>query len=384
MREIIFACSNRSEYGLVRPLLLEVILHPKTYSSIKTVLLLYSKAVVDCQNNANRDLYNANVEVRVDVKTVKKNAECMQEHFGRLVNYFCNSRGILADMLVLAGDRYESFAVAQAAFYRHIPFAQLFAGDISQGGHFDDHARHAISHLASILFPVNRVAHANLIKMRQKKSRVFFLGSPVVDEIAGLMKDQTKQDNYDVILSFNPMTLQDSEPVAGHVKATLEALNSIQSTVRLKCLVTEPNDEPGGEEIKQVYNDYKSKDWIQIVPSVGSPDYLYAIKGAKIVIGNSSSQLLEVPLLGKRSLLIGKRQKGRFKPKSVASLMVNVRPDKIKKAILKLISLPEPSPCLDYGEAGVSKKIMEVILRLSSVPNSLLVQKHENLPQINF
>lgn len=372
------SCSNRSEYGLVRPLLNEIAASNKYNNAFKATLVVYSDALNTCSVDASRDFDNTAISVvRWNGSGIKK-SESINEHLGRLVYKFSRNDFFGCDLLIVAGDRYESFALAQTAFYGRIPVAHLFGGDISNGGHFDDHVRHAMSHLASVHFPVNQTAYDNLISMRQVKSRVFLMGSPVVDELESVMKQSGESSICDVLISFNPMTLQSSIAVERDLRLTLDALELIQSQMELRCLATLPNHETGAQKIMDIYHEFYGKAWFHAVQSLGSPNYLFAIKNAKIVIGNSSSQVLEVPLLGQRCLLVGDRQKGRHKPSSVVHMATVIDAENMKETILSMLRSEAPPPCGDYGVAGVSRNILELVSQLIRMPRDSLVQK--NLP----
>lgn len=382
-KSVWISCSNRSEYGLIRPLLMEMAKGHKDGYAFRTTLIIYSDALITCNADAARDFNNTPVNVIRCRGTKIKEMESLNEHFGRLVYKFSRNGFCKCDLLIVAGDRYESFALEQAAFYQLIPIAHLFGGDISNGGHFDDHVRHAMSHLASVHFPVNRTAYDNLISMQQDKSRVFLIGSPVVDELTFLTETTGEPSICDVLISFNPMTLQSSNVVGRDLRLTLEALELIQDQIKLRCLATYPNHEPGAQELIDIYNEFEEKKWFKATQSLGSPKFLFAIKNSRIVIGNSSSQVLEVPLLGQRCLLIGDRQKGRHKPASVIHMPSVTDAYALKETILSMLKSEVPQPCRDYGVAGVSRNIVELINKLIKLPRNYLMQKNNPLPSFS-
>ncbi|PLX51034.1 MAG: hypothetical protein C0613_01565 [Desulfobulbaceae bacterium] len=383
IKSVWISCSNRSEYGLIRPLLKEMTERAEYEYVLRGTLILYSDALNNCSEDAFRDFKKSSIEIVQWRETKIKKDESLNEHFGRLVYGFSRNDFFKCDLLMVAGDRYESFALEQSAFYQRIPIAHLFGGDISNGGHFDDHVRHAMSHLASVHFPVNKTAYDNLIAMKQEESRVFLVGSPVVDDMVCITQTSGGESICDVLISFNPMTLQASNAVARDLRLTLEALELIQSQMKLRCLATCPNHEPGVQELLDVYNEFEGKEWFQLVESLGSPKYLYAIKESKIVVGNSSSQVLEVPLLGQRCLLIGDRQKGRHRPASVVHVPCVADAFFIKNTILGMLKSEAPAPCEDYGVPGVSRKIVEVVGQLNNLPRNILVQKNNPLPNLD-
>lgn len=374
-KRISFACSNRSEYGLIRPILREIAKSPNIPLEIQVIL--YSTAAKDCLPDVLNDFKNTRIVISSLVDSIPNEKEDIPSHYSRLTAFFMLNRYLIGDFLFVAGDRYEIFAIVTSAFYLKIPIAHAFGGDVSCGGHFDDNVRHAISHLSSIHFPVNPVARQNLINMMQNETRIFMCGSPVVDDIYDL--DSKRRYDYGVVISFNPMTTDHSGQTKEIVEWTLISIEKIQEKFRLNCLATMPNHEPGSGEIMDVYNKYAEHKWISIKTSLGTPDYLYAIRDSMLVLGNSSSQLLEAPILGKRSLVLGRRQQGRYTPNSAEVLLSPKSFNEIYNKIRNMLQTPEPNPIEDYGRPGVSKRIAELLLICAKMPTEILVNKEIRL-----
>jgi len=216
--------------------------------------------------------------------------------------------------------------------------------------------------------------------MHEEPSRIFHLGSPVVDEIAEVSRGNSKKYTWNIILSFNPMTLGPPDAVSASLGATLAAIDELSRTMPIQCLATRPNNEPGSREINRLIDAYNGRGWLEIADSLGSPAYLHAIKSASVVVGNSSSQLLEVPILGTHSLLIGDRQKGRHSPVTVSALPGAPTKEEIQEKIRFLLDSPRPTPCIDYGKEGVTDAILSVINRLMRLARTALVSKSTPLP----
>jgi UDP-hydrolysing UDP-N-acetyl-D-glucosamine 2-epimerase len=338
-------------------------------------LLLFSDAIGSCKSDAQRDYSSGSTRIDILESSARREGEAVGDHFARLVNLFTGDCLSKYDGVLIAGDRYENLALATRCFFERIPVIHFFGGDVSYGGHFDDHLRHAISHLASIHFPVNNTARENLLKMNEEPTRVIHLGSPVVDEIAAVSQGISKKYAWNIILSFNPMTLGPPDAVPASLRATLDAIDDLSRTMIIKCLATRPNNEPGSREINSLLDSYSDHDWLEVVDSLGSPAYLHAIKSASVVVGNSSSQLLEVPVLGTHSLLIGDRQRGRHSPVTVSFLPGTPTKEEIQGKMRILLDSPRPVPCVDYGKEGVTDAILSVINRLMRLSRTTLASK---------
>ena len=369
-KKITFICSNRSDYGLIRPILLEIVENLHLLEGIRFELVLISSAVTDCIDTVNFDFPRSDIDICLLHETVPENGEQISNHFPRI---FPCIYGISTDLLCVAGDRYEIFAICSFFFYKRTPIAHLYGGDISKGGHFDDNVRHAISMLASLHFPVNVEAEKNLKSLFQCESRIFMCGSPVVDDVSALSPN--KRFDHDILVSFNPMTTDFQDSTASLVSLTMEAVTRILDEENLTCLVTYPNHEDGSESIIDVYKKHFKNDKITFHKSLGTPDFLYAMRDAELVIGNSSSQLLEAPIIGVKSLVIGKRQLGRYMPLGVSSLLEPKAASVIQEKIKELIFSPSVEPTSDYGVAPVSQRIVGILRHMVSLPPELLISK---------
>ena len=89
------------------------------------------------------------------------------------------------DLVVVLGDRYETFAAAQAAMYMRLPMAHLFGGDVTEGA-IDESIRHAISKMSHLHFTSNADSTRRLAQLGEDPSRIFTVGSPGIDSIKRL------------------------------------------------------------------------------------------------------------------------------------------------------------------------------------------------------
>ncbi len=378
-KSLLIAASNRSDFGLLRAFILRLGQAEGTEHIGAVTLLLFSDAVDSCREDADRDYAGTRIVVRTLENSRQREAESLGDHFARLSVLFDADVLTGYDVVLIAGDRYECLALALRSFFHHLPILHFFGGDISHGGHFDDHLRHAISHLAAVHFPVNEAAKQNLINCQQDPSRIFQLGSPVVDVIAAVARDEATRGLWNVVLSFNPMTLGAPTEVAESLKASLEALDCLAGPRGLRCIATRPNNEPGADTINALLDEYAHRSWLEVVQSLGSPAFLYALKSADLIVGNSSSQLLEAPVLGTRSLLVGDRQKGRHRPTGVAWLPGVPGTADVLAALTSMLDRPRPEPCSDYGREGVSETMVTVVDRLLALPLPRLLAKSVGL-----
>ena len=272
------------------------------------------------------------------------------------------------DMIVLAGDRCETFAMAVAAFYLNVPIAHLFGGDLSQGGHLDDSARHSITKLAQLHFTTNNDSYKRVIALGEEKWRVFNVGSPVMDSVVNgdysapeevARELQLEIDKPIILFTQHPLTTE-SELAYAQVKESLEAMKELG----YQTIITYPCNDAGSESIIRAINEYKAVSHFRIRKSLGRRLYLGCLRIASCVAGNSSSGLIETPLFKLPAVNIGDRQAGRLRAENVID--VPCERASIKKAIALTMDDPQfmakAKKCTNpYGEGGASQLILDVI-----------------------
>jgi UDP-hydrolysing UDP-N-acetyl-D-glucosamine 2-epimerase len=275
-------------------------------------------------------------------------------------------RDVAPDALIVAGDRYETFAVVVAAFYKNIPIAHIFGGDLSQGGHLDDSARHAITKLAHLHFVTNQDSYQRVLSLGEEPWRVFLVGSTLGDNIvAGEFATPDEiAEKLDIDLS-KPVLLFTQHPVTtesdfayAQVKQSLEAIKDLG----LQTVITYPCSDPGSDAIIRAIREYAHYPFIRVRESLGSRTYLGCLRVASVVVGNSSSGLMETPFFKLPCVNIGSRQAGRLRAQNVID--TDYEKEEIKAAIRMALEdkifLSQVRDCQNpYGEAGAAAKILE-------------------------
>lgn len=226
-------------------------------------------------------------------------------------------------IIVVLGDRFESFAAAATAATLNIPIAHLHGGEASEGA-VDDVFRHAITKLSLLHFTAAEPYARRVIQMGETPDRVHVVGAFALDALINqprLGADELAQrtglplGRENLVLTFHPVT---REPEAGpkQLRAVLDALDRRPAA---HIYITKPNADAGGRTLIQMLQQYADARQGRVVlhGSLGQAAYLSLIAKADAVVGNSSSGLLEAPWFRVPSIDIGDRQKGRLAPASV-------------------------------------------------------------------
>jgi len=227
------------------------------------------------------------------------------------------------DMLVILGDRFEAFCAAAAATVAHVPIAHLHGGEITLGA-IDDTFRHSITKMSYLHFVSAEQYKQRVIQLGESPDRVFNVGAIGIDnilklnlldknEIQNVISDKIKYPY--VVITFHPETI-DSQSAEDQIKGILKALDKFND---MFLIFTKANSDAGGRIINSLIEEFVSRnpDRSILFSSLGQLKYLSLIKHSLMVIGNSSSGIIEAPSLNVPTVNIGKRQDGRIKAKSV-------------------------------------------------------------------
>lgn len=222
------------------------------------------------------------------------------------------------DILILLGDRYEAFAAASAAHLQGIPIAHLHGGETTEGA-VDDRLRHAITQLSSWHFTAAEPYRQRVIAMGQAPERVFNVGPMVLDGLLAAPPacrstfEQATGFQFgerNLLVTYHPETLLPDRGVGGF-EALLDALERVPCRV----LFTHPNADAGHDQLLQRLEAFLAQHpcrcWA--MPSLGQERYLAALQLFDAMAGNSSSGVIEAPLVGMPVLNIGGRQAGRLR-----------------------------------------------------------------------
>lgn len=244
------------------------------------------------------------------------------------------------DIMVILGDRYEAFSAAGAAFLNRIPILHIHGGETTEGA-IDNNLRHAITQLSSWHFTSAEKYSERVIQMGIPKDRVFEVGPMVIDALASPIKvcrnDFESRTGFqfgskNALVTFHPETLLPDNGL-GCFKELIRALEKSD----LHILFTYPNADQGFQDIvlqiERFVSNNRRKRWA--IPSLGQDLYLKALHLFDVMVGNTSSGIIEGPLLGIPSINVGNRQQGRLRfglvqdascdSKEILSKLANVR-----------------------------------------------------------
>ena len=284
------------------------------------------------------------------------------------------------DLLLILGDRYEPFAAVIAASTLSIPIAHIHGGDNVFRGQIDEQIRHAITKFAHIHFPATPKSAKRIELMGEEKWRLHMVGSPSID----MIYKEKLLNKIEIYKKFNldskkPLILCIQHPYVFESKQTGEQMRNTLNALKemgLQTIIIYPNNDPGFEliikeiETSRKYNNFK------IYKNLDRTDYLSLLKNSNLLIGNSSSGIIETPIFKLPTINIGDRNRGRETAENVINVPSNYR--KIKEAVklalsddFKKSSEKVKNP---YGDGNASERIVKILENLK-IDKNLLIKK---------
>ena len=273
------------------------------------------------------------------------------------------------DLITVLGDRYEILSAVISAMISNIPIAHIHGGEITEGS-WDNNIRHCISKMAHLHFTASEEYKRRVIQLGEQPNKVYNVGGLGIENIKklNLLSKSDLEDTINfkfnlknIMITFHPVTLENNTS-KNQFQEILNAINELKDT---NIIFTKANSDLNGKVINQMIDEYiyenpkKSVSYL----SLGQEKYLSVLQYIDVIVGNSSSGLLEAPSFKIATINIGDRQKGRICSKSV----INCLPIKknIKKS-LEIVYSPKFQKLLKtvenpYDNGITSKKIARVL-----------------------
>jgi UDP-hydrolysing UDP-N-acetyl-D-glucosamine 2-epimerase len=371
---ICIVTGSRAEYGLLTPLL-ELIREDKALElQIIATGMHLSPVFGSTYQEIERDGFVINEKVDIQLTKDTNTAIARSTGLG-MIGLAEALEKLQPDWIVLLGDRFESFAAASTAHLMKIPIAHLHGGELTEGA-VDDAFRHAITKMAWLHFTAAEEYRQRVIQLGEAPERVFNVGAIGLDNIKKLpvisQQELEKQLDFEGIdnaflVTFHPATMENAS-AEQQVKELLTAFDNFPD---YKIIFTFPNADANGRAIIRLLEEYVKNNpgRAKAYTSLGQLRYLSLLKYVRVMVGNSSSGLIEAPSFGLPVVNIGSRQDGRLKPRSV----IDAFPNKIniEQAVQKALSKSFRDNCNSqanpYGHGDAAEQILKQIKKFGKL-----------------
>ena len=275
------------------------------------------------------------------------------------------------DIVLVLGDRGEAFAAGVAAAHLNVPVAHIHGGDAMTGATIDDSIRHALTKFAHVHFPATERSKERILGLGEQAWRITTVGAPGLDDvIAGAFDDANTvvdglgvADDLPLILVVqHPVTTQ-PDRAAAQMRTTLDAVDQFEA----QPVVIYPNADAGGKRLLEVVQQYAHQDGVTAVKNLPRRKYLGLLDAAAVLVGNSSSGIIEAPSFGLPVVDVGPRQAGRERAPNVT--IVPHEREAIEEAIEAALEdttvRRRAATCKNpYDRGGAATKIVD---RLASI-----------------
>lgn len=245
------------------------------------------------------------------------------------------------DLLVVLGDRFEVLAAATAALVAGIPVAHIHGGEITEGA-FDDSIRHAVTKLSHLHFVATEEFAQRVRQLGEPPGRIHVVGAPALDVISSMApitpSDLSSGLSFPladpiILVVYHPSTIPGEDPAS----AIDAILNAVAQFPEASVVCSLPNADPKFNTVRARIEAFATANQnVLAVSSLGHERYLSLLRHASVIVGNSSSGIIEAPALGTPTINVGQRQKGR--PMADSIRQVEPEEDAIAASIAKLLT----------------------------------------------
>ncbi len=360
-KKILIFTGSRADYGILRTLIKK--LNIKINISIVAGADHYSKKFGLTYKEILNDGYNINY--RSKLKSYD-NSQSLSIYCSKILEEYSNI--ILKKKFngaIVLGDRYEAYIFSLSCFLNKVPIFHLHGGELTKGS-IDDSMRHSISKFANFHFVTRNIYKRRLIQLGEVPEKIFMYGS-LGNENFNLIKNSSKKKIFSkykipfekklIIVTFHPETISNFS----YKKQIDIFLGGLKNKKNYFYIFTSTNSDPGSKLFMRQINSYVNKNKnSKIVNSFGQEDYAALLKKADLMVGNSSSGVIESPSASIYSIIVGNRQDGRFLDKNIIKCSLNSSSIStlIDKYIKKKINIKNGH---QKSSSLISKKICQII-----------------------
>lgn len=371
MKKICFVTAARSEYGLLKWIMKDVLESDKFKFQLIVTGSHLSKEQGHTVDYIIEDgfLIDDIVDEVINSSSTEKIADTM----GRIAQGFARAFAKLEpDYIVVLGDRYELLPICNTAFVMRIPIIHLSGGDVTEGA-IDDGIRNAVTMLADYHFPGTEESAKNIIRMRGNCDNVWNVGEPGLDSFyrEKMLTRTELANNLGLIencrwtlMTYHPETKKSLEY---NLKVVQDCISALLKETDIQTVATYANADYGGQQINEYLESVATQypDRIKVIPSLGHARYLSFMHQVDFVLGNSSSGIVEAPFLNIPVINIGDRQKGRH----LCDNVTQCAPETIDilNTVHKMAISPnnENTSDLNYwGDGHTSEKVVAILEKI--------------------
>ena len=370
-RNVCVVTGTRAEYGLFYPILKIVQASDVLELQLVVTTMHLSSEFGLTYKQIEKDGFSIDEKIENLLSADSKSSIVKSTGLAMILLSDCFTR-LRPDIILLLGDRYETHAAATAAMLMNIPVAHIHGGEITEGA-IDEQIRHSITKMSYLHFTSTEIYRQRIIQMGEDPRRVYNSGAPGLDNITNLnllSKPELEEDlNWkfgptSALFTYHPATLDQDDSVTDEMDVILHAISQSD----LNVLFTFANADHNGKIINQRVEEFchTNPAKYKLIKSLGQLRYLSAMKYVDLLVGNSSSGIIEAASFNKPVVNIGDRQKGRLQSGNVIDCEVDGVGEAINQALAGNAEVDVENI---YGNGFAAVNIVDVLekARISAV-----------------
>ncbi|MGI9325550.1 MAG: UDP-N-acetylglucosamine 2-epimerase [Pseudomonadales bacterium] len=369
--KICVVTGSRAEYGLFKPLLEALKSDDAFELQLVATAMHLSPTFGSTYQEIEADGFT--LDAKVDMLLASDSEVSIAKSVGIGTFSIAEALSRLApDSVMLLGDRFETLAAAQAAMLQRIPVLHIHGGEITEGA-VDDAIRHAITKMSYLHFASTDEYRNRIIQLGEHPDRVFNVGALGAQSAANLLPLSNAELESDLgiglkrplfLSTYHPETLADRKP---H-DALQDMLDTFAEFPQATIVLTYPNADAAGQTLIPLLERFaeQHQDRVSLNRSLGQKRYLSLLQYADVVVGNSSSGIIEAPSLGTPTVNIGARQDGRVMADSVVCCEDNKQAivDAIQRCLSKEFQSMAANVTNPYGQGDTCQRIVDTLKRV--------------------
>lgn len=369
--------SSRAEYGLLKKLIQLI----SKDSFFKQNLVVTGSHLSKKYGTTSSEIIDDGIRIdkKIFLNLDQSNSFFVNKNFAQInsemAKYFKRRK---FDLFLVLGDRYEVLAAVISAYINRVPVAHIHGGEKTIDS-LDDAYRHSISKFSNLHFVAHQNFKKRLLQLGETKNSIFNvggLGAASIDNLNFLEKDEiekklnVKFKKHIILINFYPEI--------SNLKNSINKLNQILKKIKKiknsSLIFTLPSHDIGNNDFeKKIINFVKKNKNCNVYKNLGQKNFLSLMKVSSLMIGNSSSGILEYPSFNKFSINIGNRQQGRVFSKSVINLPSDITT--LDKIIIKLLKIKRTNKVINsknlYFKKNTIKNIVRVLKKNISQLNNI-------------
>jgi GDP/UDP-N,N'-diacetylbacillosamine 2-epimerase (hydrolysing) len=305
---------TRAEFGIWQPVLRAIQKSPR----LELHLLVTGMHLLKSFGNTLQDIEQSDFSIAARVpmyqegKTRNHELEPARSLARGIDGLAAAFRRLRPGLVMLLGDRLEMLAAACAALAQRLPIGHLHGGETAPGT-WDEQIRHAITKMAHLHFCATKTAAQRILRMGEQPSRVHVVGAPALDDIVAFLHCTSRTVSHlRLVAGTHPLLLlhPSSSDDALECRRALMLIDVLKKTLDLPVIhALGPNNDPGHQGILDAYA--RRKDAIHLEMSLPQQTFWLRLLTSGMLVGNSSSGIIEAASFGVPVVNLGDRQAGR-------------------------------------------------------------------------